>query len=1014
MSPVNSMKMKTNQKKYWRSLHELANTAEFQDFITREFPKGAMENLQGSSRRKFLQIMGASFALAGLTSCRWPKEKIVPYASRPEHRTPGIPQYYATAMEINGVGKPLVVTSYDGRPIKVEGNAKHPDCPGGSDVYAQASILELYDPDRLKTVLQRTMDEQTGEMIQAERSWDDFNAVMVAWKKEIQQSQGEGFCILGESSTSSLSLRKKLKTLYPRALWLTYEPIHNDHEKKAFQQIYGQPYQIHHNLKQANLIVAMDCDFLGTHPHSQQLAHDFIEGRKDPAHGMNRLYVFESRYSTTGSMADHRFAVPSSSIEAILFDLLSALLLALSPKLPQKYEQLRALFSAHTQNKVVQTLAGDLIKNVGKSAILVGANQPPASHIIAGLINEILENTQRDSEQHDCPVYFTQSQNDEGFSIDSIRQFVDGVKNGTITRALLLGGNPVYTAPADIEITEALKNLECAHLTLHANETSALCQWVLPRSHYLESWDRIDFEHGVTIAQPLIDPLYDSRSSLELWLRFIEETPPSAYEYLKQATAPEQWRSVLHTGYLAADQERHKQFPTINLEAVLKTVSRQDQAVMSGIEVTFYPDPSVYDGRYINNAWLQELPDPQTKITWGNAALVSPGDAEKLAIGHGDILEVSDTDNPARKLEIPVYVQPGQASNSIAISLGYGQNCPDFTVGHDVGCNAYGLRLSNATYIKTQVTVRKTGKKTELACTQDHHAIDRVGREGQQERLGEIVREVDLHALLSHPDSALHTSKHKAHPLWQEHEYIGYKWGMAIDLNRCIGCNTCVIACQAENNIPVVGQEEVINGREMHWMRVDRYYKGTPENPEIVHQPMACHHCENAPCEQVCPVAATVHSEEGLNAMVYNRCVGTRYCSNNCPLKVRRFNFFNYWKELPDMRKMQFNPEVTVRSRGVMEKCTFCVQRIEVAKIKAKNERRTLQDSEVIPACAQACPTQAIVFGDLNDPGSQVAIRQSDPRSYSLLEEIYLKSRTGYLAKVRNPNPALKNNDEYS
>ncbi|MBD3268196.1 4Fe-4S dicluster domain-containing protein, partial [bacterium] len=988
--------MTANKSKnnHWRSLDELAETPAFQEFVKHEFPNGAFQELNGTSRRKFLQLMGASFGLAGMTGCLWPREEIVPYSKRPEHLVPGNSRQYATAMELNGVASGLLVTSNDGRPTKIEGNPKHPTSHGGTNAFAQASVLELYDPDRLKNPIQKQTNEETGEINQTDASWDEFASYLDELKETLTQSKGEGFCVLAEatSSPSLLRYQKKLLETYPNAKWLTYEPIHNDFEKQATQNLFGQPQRIHCNLKNANIIVSLDSDFLVAHPDAQRLSFDFTEGRKDPHHGMNRLYVFESRYSTTGSMADHRIPLPSSHIEYLAACLAARLMDKLGSKLPQKFRPVKQKFlglaDTEYQKEYLDAITDDLLANQGKSLILCGQNQPALAHEITCLLNEILKNNGR-------AVRYSTFENGEAgnaFYLEDIQTLAADAKNGSLKTLFILGGNPLYNAPSDVTFTDILDQVETIHLTLYKNQTSQQSKWMLPRSHYLESWDDVrGYDGSVSIVQPLISPLYNTKTPIEIFSTLLDKEPKSAYDLLREEYKPfshnaKEWRRVLYQGFMNSGSEYTAFANAVNETALLdtlQTASPTKPSQKNNLEITFFADSKVYDGRYANNAWLQELPDPQTKITWDNAALIGPNTAAQYKIQTGDLIEIGDPNTPDRKLTIAAFVQPGQADGTLALPLGYGQTAENLSVGKNVGFNTYTLRATDASYIRAGLQLNNTRKQYTLACTQDHHAIDAVGQMGREQREDDLLKEMTLNDFLKHPEEIHHAAEHVPDStLWKEHEYNNYKWGMAIDINKCTGCSACVVACQAENNIPVVGKEEVNNGREMHWIRVDRYYKGEPANPGIAHQPVNCPQCENAPCEQVCPVAATVHSSEGLNSMVYNRCVGTRYCSNNCPFKVRRFNWFYFHDTLSQTEKMQFNPEVTVRSRGVMEKCTYCVQRIENAKIQAKNEGRQVRDGEIVPACAQVCPTRAISFGDLNNQLSTVAKHHNDHRAY--------------------------------
>ncbi len=1001
-------------KTYWRSLDELADTPKFRDFLAREFPEGAAELLSASTRRNFLKVMGASFAFAGLTGCRWPKETIVPYSRRPETYVPGKTKQYATSMELGGFASGLLVTSYDGRPIKVEGNPSHPNNQGAADALSQASILELYDPDRNTALKQRGGEGFIG------KTWDDFIAFARTHFDEAQQRHGNGVHILCEASSSPslAAMRSRLQAAMPQAMWHEYEPLSRDRAIEGAQRAFGKPYRTHRNLKDARVILSLDADFLGQDPNALKYAREFALGRK-PDREMNRLYSVESVYTITGAMADHRLPLQSGQIEAFAYALAGQVVTELDSELPEEYQPLALSILQHADpaeaDDFVKALAKDLVAHRGNAVIFCGLRQPASLHVLVHFLNEVLGARGRTISYTEDPEAARPSYG------DAIRSLTKKMHGGTVKTLIVIGGNPVYDAPADLDFAGGLKKVPVSiHLSLYENETSLGCVWNLPRAHYLESWgDTRAYDGTLCTQQPLIAPIYDGKSAIEL-LSIILGEPMAGYELVRRTISELEnisefesfWRTLLHEGVLSGSQ-----YPVIEPELQVQAVralfdefTPTEAAESDYLELVFYQDPRVYDGRFANIGWLQELPDFLTKITWDNAALISPSTAEALGIQHQDMIEV---DCGGKKAEIVAYVMPGQAPNSIALSLGYGRAAAG-KVGNGVGFNVYPLRTSAEMDYTIGAEIRRTGQTYELACTQDHFAIDTVGMRERSKRIGQLVREATLDHYEEHPDFAHHIAHEpEPAPLWKEHEYDGQKWGLTVDLNLCIGCNACVASCQAENNIPVVGKEEVANGREMHWLRIDRYFSGDPESPEVAHQPVACVQCENAPCEQVCPVGATMHDHEGLNVMVYNRCVGTRYCSNNCPYKVRRFNYFNNHKNLKPVEMMKFNPEVTVRSRGVMEKCTYCSQRIQAKKIESKNERRSIADGEIRTACQQTCPTNAIVFGDLNDPQSEVAKLHKEQRAYEMLGELNIKPRTLFLAKIRNPNPELEGEETH-
>ena len=1002
-----------NGPRYWRSLDELAETPAFRDWVEREFAAGASELLGKETRRRFLKLMGASFAMAGLTSCRWPEEKILPYARRPEGRNPGQPVQYATAMELGGVATGLLVTSYDGRPIKVEGNPLHPYSLGATSAIQQASILELYDPDRSQTVMRRDGTRRTAA------TWDDFVAFAGPHFAELRKRGGEGLSVLSEPSASpSLAdMRDRFVKAFPRARWCAYKPVNRDNEVAGAMLAFGKPYRTHYHLDEAKVIVCLDADVLMTHPAAIRYARDFAEGRKadDPREAMSRLYAIESVYSVTGAAADERYAVRSCEIAPILARLASELRRAGL-----------ALPGIHGGEKVkgglgwVARIAADLLAHKADALIAVGPRQPVEVHALAHVLNAALGAVGR-------TVTYTIGDDSPPAQAVSFENATKDIQAGSVDTLVILGGNPAYDGGA--ALSEAIARVPVSiHLGLYDDETARTCAWHIPRAHYLESWgDARACDGTVSIVQPLIEPLYGGKTPIELLASLIGTEPANGHDIVRRTfdarfargSGEPAWRKALHDGVVADSA-----WPSAPIAAPftpsaplsLERLCEIPSADAGGtFEIVFQPDHRVYDGRFANNAWLQEMPDPLTKLTWDNAAVLAPVDAERLGVTNGDVIRIShQSGETERACEIAVYVLPGQAAGSITLPLGYGRTHGG-RVADGVGVNTYAIRGGDD--VLPGCRVEKTGRRYPLAVTQDYYAIDRVGLEERQRRIGrpgeigEVVREATHEHYREHPDFA----KHAVHTpelsqLWKDPvAYDGHRWAMAIDLHRCIGCGACVVACQAENNIPVVGKEQVIKRRAMHWLRIDRYFKGDPAAPGVIHQPMACVHCENAPCEQVCPVAATVHDDNGLNVMVYNRCIGTRYCSNNCPYKVRRFNFFNWHKRLAETEKMAFNPDVTVRSRGVMEKCTYCVQRIEAVLIRAKNERRPVRDGEIVPACAQCCPTQAIVFGDLNDPTSRVRRQQEHARSYALLGELNVRPRTWHLAKIRN---AAEKSDE--
>ncbi len=979
LAQVQDRLAKSQGRDYWRGLEELADTPEFQAFLHREFPRQASEWTPGMSRRNFLQLMGASLALAGLTACaNQPDEKIVPYVQAPEATVPGQSRFFATAMHLGGYAQGLLAQSQDNRPTKLEGNPDHPASLGATDALAQASILTLYDPDRAQTVTH-------GDVAS---SWEEFLVELQAQLAQQNDRGGAGLRILTETVTSP-TLHSQLQavlTQFPNAVWHQYEPVNRDQIYAGAQLAFGEPAEPIYRLAQADVIVCLDADVLGAFPGSVRYARDFADGRRaEMAEGRNRnrLYVIESMPTITGGAADHRLPLKAGQIESFARALAQAVGL-----------EVAAPADTTLPANWVSAIAEDLQAHTGTSLVVVGDHQPAIVHALAHAMNETLGNGGQTVIYSDPVVANPVNQ------VESLRDLVAAMMAGEVDALLILGGNPVFTAPVDLGFAAALERVNFrVHLGLYVDETAVLCDWQIPESHYLEAWsDARAYDGTVTIQQPLIQPLYGGRSAHELLDALLAEAPRSDHDlvqaYWRAGQAEDDfvtfWQQSLHDG-VVADTALPAKSVTIQ-----PTVASQPATAFAAaaLEIDFRPDPTIWDGRFANNGWLQELPKPLTKLTWENAALLSPATATALGLANGDRVELAYA---GQTLQAPVWLLPGHCADAITLHLGYGRTHAG-KVGTGAGVNAYALRTADAPGFGAGLTVRKVGTGYQLASTGVHHSME--GRN--------LIRVGTVEQLAAEPDFVHELDPHGAEiSLYPQVDYTENAWGMAIDLTACIGCNACVTACQAENNIPIVGKAEVLNGREMHWIRLDRYYEGEPDTPEIHHQPVLCMHCENAPCEVVCPVAATTHDAEGLNTMVYNRCIGTRYCSNNCPYKVRRFNFLEYTDFEDESLKLQRNPNVSVRARGVMEKCTYCVQRISAARITAKLEGRPIGDGEVVTACQSACPTRAIDFGNINDPASQVAKRKASPLSYGMLTELNTRPRTTYLAKLRNPNPVL-------
>ncbi len=1036
---------------FWRSMSELEGTAEFDAALAREFGTDVGDKSSGVNRRHFVQIMGASLALAGASGCRWDKDNIHSFTRSPQSHTPGKPKYFASAYETDGVAQPVMVTSYDYRPIKVDGNPKHPMSLGASDITTQGTILELYDPDRSKRVL------ADGK----ESSWDAFKA----FAKQAFKGNGAGIAFLtgSTSSPSFLAAAAELKQKLPQATWVTFDGISRDNVRQGALAAFGKPVRTMLELANARVILSLDDDFLGAHPAHVKYSRDWAAARRpEQGHDMSRMYVVESRLSNTGGCADHRLPLRSRDVKGFALAVEQALRQS-GVSLEGTSPQAAGLDADVT--KFAQTVARDLAAHKGACVVTAGAGQPAEVHAIAHRMNVALGNAGK------TVSYLDHSDvSQEPNQMMSLARLIDSMGKGQVETLVILGGNPVYNAPGALQFAQAYAKVKNrVHLSDAIDETSKTATWHLNAAHWLETWgDSRAYDGTVIVQQPMIRPLYDGKSAIEVMSMISAATEENGVaengytlvrrafgkltglaaddktlttalsdDYDSQGAIPEgssaaadaklpvlfgsfdrAWRQSLFDGVVNGTSFS-KISPSIqqfSISAVDAPAART-QAANGELELTFYVDSRMGDGRHSNNAWLQETPDFMTKLTWDNALLVGPATAKALSLEDEGMVKLSVN---GRELTVPVLVQPGQAMGSLALAMGYGRTAAGRVGGwmereldHTVaGFDANVLRGTETVAFVAGVKVAATGETFKLATTVDHFLIDQGGIAERERRGGEIIRMGTVEEYTHEPDFAKHMVHHPPlESLFNEWEYGQRRWGMAIDLTSCTGCSACVVACTAENNVPVVGKEQVLRNREMHWIRIDRYFRGDPENPQLGAQPMLCQQCENAPCEQVCPVGATIHSSEGLNDMVYNRCIGTRYCSNNCPYKVRRFNYFNFHEDLKDgrneVKKMMNNPEVTVRFRGVMEKCTYCVQRIQNTKIVAKNEKRPIKDGEIVPACAQACATDAIVFGDLSDPSSRVSKLKKLPRNYDVLAELNIKPRTSYLAKITNPNGGL-------
>ncbi|MFC1725779.1 4Fe-4S dicluster domain-containing protein [candidate division KSB1 bacterium] len=978
------MNKKNTGKKYWIDLNRAGS-----NLASAKNEK--QENTY--SRRSFLAAMTASLGLAGLAGCRRPVEKIIPYVYQPEDVIPGIPQYYATTMPFGAEAYGIIVESHEGRPTKIEGNELHPSSNGRSNAFMQASIMNLYDPDRSNKVVNNG----------TEKEWMDFLSYWKQLHERFLDNRGTGLAVLSGSFSSPtlVKIADEFRSKFKNAKWVTYEPVSDENIFNGMELAAGKTYQHEYKFEKAEVVLSLDADFLYSESENVKNAIGFSKRRDvDSVRPMNRLYAVESGYSVTGGMADHRLKMHSSHIWAFVLELISELKsLGLTIDLSM---DLNVRGRLNVDRNWINAVAKDLVRAKGKSIVLAGRNQKPSVHALILAINSALDNINKTVVYHEPEDKYLPD-------LSKLQLLVKDMNEEKVNTLIILGKNPVYDTPFDLDFGSSLERVEhVIQLSEYLDETAEKVEWHLPKSHFLESWgDARANNETLSVIQPLIEPLFNGKSDVEFLNMINMASEKNGYELVRETwrgLAKSQefekfWHKVLHDGVLQ-NSEINQVFPDLKIKRISELFGKENLQIpeinKENMEIVFRSS-AVFDGSLGNNGWLQELPDPVTKITWDNPALVSPLTASELSLENGDIVKLTGKD---RELEIPVWIVPGHSDNALTLLLGYGRENAG-RVGSGVGFNTYKLRHSNEPYIATVINLIKTGKKYDIACTQDYGSMkDRP-----------IIREASLSYYEKHPHFAHEAVEHPPlKSIWKEHEYKeGYQWGMVIDLNKCTGCSSCVVACQSENNIPVIGKKEVAMGREMHWLRVDRYFSGSSNDPEMVHQPLACQHCELAPCEQVCPVAATVHDKEGLNNMVYNRCIGTRYCSNNCPFKVRRFNFFAYSNKKEKIEKMLANPDVTIRSRGVMEKCSYCIQRINRAKINAKLEGRKVRDNEIKTACQQSCPSNAVSFGNINEINSRVALLKENDRNYEPLSELNIKARTSYLAKIRNPNPEMEN-----
>ena len=1054
--------------RYFRSLDDLQRTPEFEQFLSREFPQAASEFPEGVSRRRWLQLMGASLALGGLSGCRYNREEVAAFVMRPEGRIPGVAEHFATNFEWAGRVVNALVANLDGRPIKVDGNAEHPAyansqpkhfsenkklASAGSDRFTQAAVLSLYDQDRIGTVLNRTQAGATPQIADSDddaqrgRSWQAFREYASERAKSL--GDGKGLAILFEP-TASPSVKRLLAAVvakHPAATLVRYESVYSQNVNKAIDAVGAGSSNLVLDLDAAKVIVALDSDLFGSDPQGVHYARQFANHRFPDGPWMNRLYVAESQYSMTGTAADFRLPIQSSQIGVLLRGIENAIDTGVitdnDQEAPKPIDKVDAV---ERVDRVISAIASDLLKHKGECVLSVGAHQPLAVQVAALRINQKLGNIGK-------TVKLVQVPNDlSGILTMKLDDFAR--RASEFSTAWILTPNPVFTVAGDVRLDEALATVgDVVYLSQYDDETAKFCRWTVPAAHPLETWGDVRTADGTYgVCQPLIDPLLGGIGPLEFLATLAELENVSSQEIVKQTAqaiaggtlSDRVWKETLHSGFMpgtasplftGAINADAKELKANEVKVTSRIYDLDEGSIRTeldeaNLEVLVVPSETIYDGRLGNNGWLQECPQAVTKLTWDNAAICSPATASKLGLKQGEIAALTLGE---AKMKLPVFIVPGHAEGSFTVHFGYGRSKESGgSVAAAVGTNVASFRRWNQAAIYTGVSVESTTEPYRLATTQDHFALDDLGMAETAKRAPQLVREGTLFEYKSDPKFTVKIVEvhFENKSLWDEPKVDkNHKWGMAIDLNKCIGCNACVVACQAENNVPIVGKEQVIRGREMHWLRIDRYYQAdvnpkssrdsihNPVDTKVVMQPMACAHCETAPCEQVCPVAATVHTEEGINAMAYNRCIGTRYCANNCPYKVRRFNYLNYndeygyyygWldyreKASKKLQSLVLNPEVTVRGRGVMEKCTYCIQRVQNGKIytRTKGDGK-VHDGDIRSACQEACPTHAIVFGDLHDTTSRVRQMHSDPRAYAVLEELNIKPRTLYLSRIRN------------
>lgn len=1005
--------MKRDGQKYWKSLDERAATPAYAASLAREFPESHQDTPPtGLERREFLKLMGASLLMASAGCMRKPVEQIIPYVNQPEEVIPGVANWYASSCGGCAARCGVLVKTREGRPIKLEGNADHPMNRGGLCARGQASLLDLYDPDRLREPMRAS---RGGAAVLLPATWDEADQNIRDRFAAIIRDGGKVAVLTGaQVGPSTQALVRDFVAKFAGGQHVQHEAVVPEEVAAAQLASFGTRLVPRYRFDRATLVVSFGADFLGTWLSPVEFAKGFAAARRVEEGRMARFVTFEAAVSVTGTNADTHIPVRPGDELPIALALAHEIIVrrgvsgyatdadvvqALAP-----HDVATVARRTGVSVELLRTVAQELI-DAQETGLVVGGpvkgENAAAVHVVVNLLNAALKN---DGVTVDWSVAPSR-QADSHFA--DLQQLIADMRAGQIAALVIHDADPVFTLPADLQFADALQKVPFVVTVANRHTaTGVLSDWVIPGTQYLEQWDDAQPQGQLfTVAQPAVRPLHDTRAFQDSLLRWAG-MDGTWHEFLKKYWAQQIypqaesqsfesfWNGVLQLGFVDFSRGDRQSPNRLGESRHFQAKALQDLVVPKqeeGLRLVLYPSVAQLDGRFANNGWLQELPDPVTKISWDNYLSVAPATAKRLGVAAGDVVKVA---MGAVAVELPVHVQPKMHESAVAVAVGYGQTHVG-QVGNGVGVNVYPLQALGAglAWSGQAVQVIKLARTYKLALMQDHQNM--AGRP--------IIRETTFTAYQDNPASGNEREHEQALPtMWSEHEFPGYKWGMSVDLNACTGCNACMIACQSENNIPIVGRDQVIRGRDMHWIRVDRYYSGEEDTPEVAYQPMLCQHCDNAPCETVCPTLATYKSKEGLNMQAYNRCVGTRYCANNCPYKVRRFNYFDYSKQFVEPMNLVLNPDITTRTKGVMEKCTFCVQRIQEVKGRAKDEQRTVRDGEIKTACQQSCPADAIVFGNVNDLESRASKMRQLPRGYHVLEELNVRPQVTYLLKVRN------------